>query len=81
MVIRENNSYYGSTKTKSTYNDMHKLYKNFGLSEEEINKILILDIKPHEYFTSKGDNDEHSGCNLFAYESDIMNWVFTKVKM
>lgn len=76
MVIGENDSYYGSAKTKNAYNDMYKLYKKSGLSDEEINKILVLDVKPHEYFTSKGYNDEHAGCNLFAYEEDIMNWVF-----
>lgn len=80
MVIGENDSYYGSAKTKNAYNDMYKLYKKSGLSDKEINKILVLDVKPHEYFTSKGYNDEHAGCNLFAYEEDIMNWVFKKIK-
>lgn len=80
MVIGENDSYYGSAKTKNAYNDMYKLYKKSGLSDEEINKILVLDVKPHEYFTSKGYSDEHAGCNIFAYEEDIMNWVFRKVK-
>jgi predicted peptidase len=80
MVIGENDSYYGSAKTKNAYNDMYKLYKQSGLSDEEIDKILVIDIKPHEYFTSKGYSDEHAGCNLFAYEEDIMNWVFKKIK-
>ena len=66
--------------TKNAYNDIYELYKDSGLSEEEINKILVLDVKPHEYFTSKGYGDEHSGCNLFAYEEDIMNWVLKRVK-
>lgn len=80
MVIGENDSYYGSEKTKNAYKEIYKLYKESGLSDEEIDKILVIDIKPHEYFTSKGYNDEHAGCNLFAYEEDIMNWVFKKVK-
>lgn len=80
MVIGENDSYYGSEKTKNAYNEMYKLYQESGLSKEEIDEILVLDVKPHEYFTSKGYNDEHAGCNLFAYEEDIMNWVFKKVK-
>lgn len=80
MVIGENDSYYGSAKTKNAYNDIYKLYEESGLTDEEIDKILVIDIKPHEYFTSKGYNDEHAGCNLFAYEEDIMNWVFRKVK-
>lgn len=80
MVIGENDSYYGSTKTKNAYNSLHKLYKEQGMSNEEIDKILVLDVKNHEYFTSKGFSDEHAGCGLFAYEENIMNWIFSKSK-
>lgn len=80
MVIGENDSYYGSTKTKNAYNNLHKLYEEQGLYDEEIDKILVLDIKKHEYFTSKGYSDEHMGCIAFAYEENIMNWIFSKTK-
>ena len=40
MVIGENDSYYGSTKTRNAYNSLHKLYKEQGMSDEEIDKIL-----------------------------------------
>lgn len=80
MVIGENDSYYGSTNAQNTYNEIYKLYETSGLPQEEIDKILVLDVKQHEYFTSKGYSDEHAGCNLFAYEEDIMNWLFKKVK-
>lgn len=80
MVIGENDSYYGSTKTRNTYNSLHKLYKEQGMSDEEIDKLLVLDVKEHEYFTLKGYSDEHAGCGLFAYEENIMNWIFSKSK-
>lgn len=80
MVIGENDSYYGSTKTRNAYNSLHKLYKEQGMSDEEIDKILVLDVKEHEYFTLKGYSDEHAGCGLFAYEENIMNWIFSKSK-
>ena len=50
------------------------------LSDEEIDKLLVLDVKEHEYFTLKGYSDEHAGCGLFAYEENIMNWIFSKSK-
>lgn len=80
MVIGENDSYYGSTKTKNAYNTIHNLYEEQGLSEGEINDILVLDVKDHDYFTSRGYSDEHAGCGSFAYEENIMNWVFSKTK-
>ncbi len=80
MVIGENDSYYGSAKTKNAYNNLHKLYEEQGMSNEEIDKILVLDVKNHEYFTSKGYSDEHMGAISFAYEENIMEWVFSKSK-
>ena len=80
MVIGENDSYYGSETTKTAYNEMYSLYENAGLTKEEIDEILVLDVKPHSYFEEQGYDDEHMGCNLFAYEEDIMNWIFSKVK-
>ena len=53
MVIGENDSYYGSTKTRNAYNSLHKLYKEQGMSDEEIDKLLVLDVKEHKYFTLK----------------------------
>ena len=55
-------------------------YEEQGLSNEEIDDILVLDLKEHEYFTSRGYSDEHAGCGSFAYEENIMNWVFSKTK-
>lgn len=80
MVIGENDSYYGSTKTKNAYNTIYELYQKQGLTNDEINSILVLDVKDHEYFTSKGFSDEHAGCGSFAYEEEIMNWIFSKIK-
>lgn len=80
MVIGENDSYYGSTNTKNAYNTIHELYEERGLSNEEIDKILVLDVKDHKYFSSRGFSDEHAGCGSFAYEENIMNWIFSKNK-
>lgn len=78
IVIGENDSYYGSTKAKNAYNSLHALYEEQGLSDEEIDDILVLDVKEHEYFTSQGVQDEHAGLGLFAYDDNVMNWVFSK---
>lgn len=80
IAIGENDSYYGSQKAKNAYNTLYELYKNQGLSDEQINDILVLDVKQHEYFTSQGMQDEHAGLGLFAYDENIMNWIFSKNK-
>ena len=80
IVIGENDSYYGSTRAINAYNSLHDIYENQGLSEEQINEILVLDVKEHEYFSSQGVSDEHAGLGLFAYDEDVMSWVFSKSK-
>lgn len=80
IVIGENDSYYGSTRAINAYNRLHEIYEEQGLSNEQIDEILVLDVKEHEYFSSQGVSDEHAGLGLFAYDEDVMSWVFNKRK-
>ena len=74
IVIGENDSYYGSTSARLAYQQLYELYRQQGLSEEEISQILILDVKSHQYFTDRGVNDEHLGAILFAAEPTLWQW-------
>lgn len=76
IAIGRDDEYYGSGKSQSAYNTLYNLYKQQGLSDSEIGKILVLDIKEREYFTSRNVNSEHGGGGLFAEDKDIMSWLF-----
>ncbi len=76
MVIGEDDSYYGSGSLKSAYAALCGLYENQGLGQEEIEKLLVLDVKDSKYFTDRGYKDQHMGGGSFAYEEDIMGWLF-----
>lgn len=41
MAIAENDSYYGSGSLKEAYAKLHALYEKQGLSEEEIDRLLV----------------------------------------
>lgn len=75
LFTGENDDYYGSDNFKKTYKELYDLYSKKGLSNDEINRILILDIRKHDYFTSHGLNNEHGGGNLAAHEESIMKWL------
>lgn len=75
MVGRED-EYYGSEPSQRAYDALHKLYREQGLSEEEIARLLVLGIKDRAYFTSKGMRNEHGGGNLFAADENMMGWLF-----
>lgn len=40
--------------------------------------MLVLDIKEHDYFTEQGISNEHGGGGLFAFDEEIMAWLFVK---
>lgn len=77
LVIGENDEYYGSPSTINTYNEIVNLYHDDGLSDDEIDSLIVLDVKSHGYFSSQGINNEHGGgARLFASDSNIMGWLF-----
>ena len=76
FAIGAQDSYYGSESFIQTYNALHELYAKQGLTEEEIDKLIVLDVKPAEFFTERGFRDQHSGGQAFAHEESVMIWLF-----
>lgn len=76
FAIGRNDEYYGSDPSREAYDTLHDLYVQQGLNEAEIDELLVLDIKEHEYFTERGMSNEHGGGGLFAYDEEIMGWLF-----
>lgn len=77
LAIGRNDEYYGSEPTQRAYDTLHDLYRKQGMTEDEIDKILVLDIKEHAYFTERNASNEHGGGGLFAYDEEIMGWLFS----
>lgn len=77
FVIGRNDEYYGSEPTWEAYDALHALYENQGLSDDEIDRLLVLDIKEHDYFTIRNVSNEHGGGLLAAYDETIMGWLFS----
>ena len=48
-----------------------------GLTDAEIDELLVLDIKEHDYFTERNAPNEHGG-GYFAHDEEIMGWLFSK---
>lgn len=77
FAIGRNDEYYGSAKTQDAYDMLYGLYERQGLSKEEIDGLLVVDIKEHDYFTERNAPNEHGGGGLFAYDEEIMSWLFS----
>ena len=76
IVVGEDDEYYGSGPSREAYQALYDLYRQEGLSEEEIGRLLVLDIKGADYFESQGMASQHGGGNLFAQDEEIMGWLF-----
>ena len=77
FAIGQGDEYYGSGPSQEAYDTLYALYQQQGLTEAEIDELLVLDIKEHDYFTDRGMSNEHGGGGLFAYDEEIMGWLFS----
>lgn len=81
FAIGEKDEYYGSEPSRNAYNAIHKLYEQEGLSNSEIDRLLVLDIKPTSYFSSEEISNQHGyGGYLFVRDKNIMGWLFGQIK-
>lgn len=81
IVIGENDEYYGLDSSKQTYQDLYELYRDKGLSDQEIDQLLVLDVKDNSYFESQGASNQHGqGAHLFAHDKNVMGWLFNQIK-
>ena len=78
LATGEQDSYYGSDSMKNVCVRLRELYEQQGLSDEEINKLVVLDVKDQAYFTQRGYTDQHGGGMAFAKDEKIMGWLFDK---
>ena len=76
FVIGESDEYYGSEPFKEAYKKIHELYKEQGLSESEIDKLVVLDVKGKDYFEGTPVAYQHGGGYLFCRDKEIMGWLF-----
>ena len=76
FVIGEGDEYYSSRPAREAYASLASLYQKAGLTEEQIGKLAVLDIKNRLYFTSRNMTNQHGGGTLIAYDKGVMGWLF-----
>lgn len=78
LSIGESDDYYGSDPAKRAYTEIRGKYQAAGLSDGQIDDVLVLDVKPASYFSGyTGQGGQHAGgAVLFSQDPDIMGWLF-----
>lgn len=69
FVIGESDEYYGSSRITVTYNQLVTLYREKGLSNEEINHLVVLDVKPRSYFNG---SNQHGGIGRVSHDEQVI---------
>ena len=81
LVVGESDEYYGSEPSREAYRKLHSLYEKEGLSDAEIDKLLVLDVKDSSYFRNANVTNQHGqGGRLFFRDKTIMGWLFGQQK-
>lgn len=79
LVVGAHDEYYGPQPSQEAYNRLYALYRNQGLTDAQIDRILILDVRPDSYFNAQGVANQHGqGGRLFANDPDIIGWLFNQ---
>ena len=78
IAVGEEDEYYGSGPSRQAYQTLRDLYLQEGLTDQEIDELLVLDVKGADYFESRGATSQHGGGGLFAEDDEIMGWLFEK---
>lgn len=76
FVIGESDEYYGAAPTEEAYETLYAMYREEGLTDGQIRRLLVLDVKPASYFEAQGVTVQHGGGGLFAEDEEIMGWLF-----
>ena len=79
FVVGAHDEYYGSEPSEDAYNNLRELYQKEGLSDEEIDDLLVLDVKDDSYFSDQGVTNQHGqGGGLFVEDDAVMGWLLGK---
>lgn len=73
FVIGESDEYYGSARISRTYEELCRMYRAEGLTEEELSRLAVLDVRDSSWF---GGENQHGGIGRVSHDETVMNWLF-----
>ena len=74
ISMAEHDEYYGSDTARRAYEGLKSAYERIGITGGELDNLLVLDIKPDDYFPA-GTSSYHGGGWYIAHDRDIIRWM------
>lgn len=79
IAMAQNDEYYGAQTAKRAYDALKQAYENTGMSDAEIDNLLVLDLKENAYFDSR-ITSYHGGGYYIANDKNIVKWLLENAK-
>ena len=70
------NMLYTLLGRKMTDDELVDIYSDMRVPSEDIDSLVVLDVRDDEFFRSHGYADPHAGGNAFAFDEAVMDWLF-----
>lgn len=80
IFMAENDEYYGSQKARDAYDGLYTAFIEKGLTDEQIGKLLQLEIPGNAYFNNQGIYNYHGGGNFVFDDQKIIDWIIGQQK-
>lgn len=81
IFMAENDEYYGSQRATDAYEGLRTRYAAQGFSNEEIQRLVVLDMPDNAYFNRRGIDYYHDGGMIAAENETIIRWVLSQRKL
>lgn len=78
FAVGEGDEYYGPEPFRRAVRSLRQAYRSKGLSEQNIDTLVRLDVKDADYFKCQDVSNQHGGGGaLFSHDKMMMNWLFS----
>lgn len=78
IALGDDDEFYTVKDARRFADELRTLYRAQGLSEREINRLVVLDIKDSSYFEGRDGGQHGSGSPLMANDPELMGWLFAQ---
>lgn len=78
IALGDDDEFYAVEAAQEFVDELRTLYRTQGLSEKEINRLIILDVKDDSYFRDRSGGQHGAGSPLMAHDSELMGWLFAQ---
>lgn len=75
IFMAENDEYYGSQRARDAYNNLRTAYENAGITSDEIDQLLQIEVPGNEWFNQMGIYNYHGGGNVVFDQKRILDWI------